>query len=70
LLVFFNQIILALRIKYKEKKDVFTEESIVVKEPFNLFKKWIDEAISTPEIIEPNAMCLSTATKEGVPSSR
>jgi hypothetical protein len=60
----------ALRIKYKEKKDVFTEESILVKEPISLFKKWFDEALATPELIEPNAMCLSTATPDGMPSSR
>ncbi|KAL1399621.1 hypothetical protein pipiens_008066 [Culex pipiens pipiens] len=53
----------ALRIKYKEPKDIFHESSIEVKEPFHLFRKWFDEACSTPEIIEPNAMCLATATR-------
>lgn len=55
----------ALRIKYKEPKDIFHESSIEVKEPFHLFRKWFDEACSTPEIIEPNAMCLATATRFG-----
>ncbi|XP_062553977.1 pyridoxine/pyridoxamine 5'-phosphate oxidase-like [Armigeres subalbatus] len=60
----------ALRIKYKEQKDVFLESSIEVKEPFSLFRKWFDEACNTPEIIEPNAMCLATATKDAIPSAR
>lgn len=62
--------IAALRIKYREKKDVFHESSIEVKEPLSLFRKWFDEACKTPEIIEPNAMCLATATKDAVPSAR
>ncbi|XP_065091395.1 pyridoxine/pyridoxamine 5'-phosphate oxidase-like [Ochlerotatus camptorhynchus] len=62
--------IAALRIKYKEKKDIFHESSIEVKEPFSLFRKWFDEACNTPEIIEPNAMCLATATKDAIPSAR
>ncbi|XP_058451907.1 pyridoxine/pyridoxamine 5'-phosphate oxidase-like [Malaya genurostris] len=60
----------ALRIKYKEKKDIFQESSIDVKDPFHLFRKWLDEACNTPEIIEPNAMCLATASKDAVPSAR
>lgn len=52
----------ALRIKYKEKRDVFREDSIEVKEPINLFGKWFDEACKTEEIIEPNAMCLATVS--------
>lgn len=46
-----------------EKKDVFLEKDILVKEPFHLFRKWLDDACQTPEILEPNAVCLSTATK-------
>lgn len=46
-----------------DKKDVFLEKDIVVKEPFHLFRKWLDDACKTSEILEPNAVCLSTATK-------
>lgn len=60
----------ALRIKYKQKKDIFHESSIEVKDPLHLFRKWFDEACNTPEIIEPNAMCLATATKDAAPSAR
>ncbi len=37
--------------------------------PFELFRAWIDEAIAN-RVTEPNAMCLSTVTKEGRPASR
>lgn len=35
-----------------------------------MFKKWFQEALDEPLIIEPNAMCLATSTKEGFPSAR
>lgn len=54
---------LALRIKYMEKRDVFLEESITKKNPFDLFGKWLNDAVKTEEIIEPNAMCLATVNK-------
>lgn len=53
----------SLRIKYMEKRDVFLEDSIEKKEPMSLFDKWFQDALNTPEIIEPNAMNLATATK-------
>ena len=37
--------------------------------PFDTIAHWLDEA-STLDLRDPNAMCLSTCTKEGVPSSR
>jgi len=37
--------------------------------PFNQFEKWFEDAKKS-NIIEPNAMVLSTATKTGSPSSR
>lgn len=58
-----SHIYTALRIKYKEKKEVFREESIDKKDPIDLFKKWFDEAIKCEEILEPNAMCLATVNK-------
>ncbi len=39
-------------------------------EPFQIFKKWLDEAKANPQIIEPTAMCLTTVSAEGKPSSR
>ena len=52
-----------MRKPYKGETEVFTEESLVAKEPISQFTKWFDEACSTPGIQEANAMCLATATK-------
>eukprot|EP01114_Cavostelium_apophysatum_P024852 TRINITY_DN9902_c0_g1_i1.p1 TRINITY_DN9902_c0_g1~~TRINITY_DN9902_c0_g1_i1.p1 ORF type:complete len:229 (+),score=22.69 TRINITY_DN9902_c0_g1_i1:78-764(+) len=38
-------------------------------EPMRLFSTWFDEAVQC-KIADPNAMCLSTVSKEGAPSSR
>lgn len=52
-----------MRIKYKDKNDTFLEKHLVSKEPFGQFKVWFEEACTRKEILEPNAMCLATATK-------
>jgi len=44
-------------------------ESVAKDSPFEQFKQWFDE-VSQTSILEPNAMILSTASKEGKPSSR
>ena len=56
-----------LRIPYIS--DIFREEN-VARNPFEQFGIWLKEALNTKEIIEPNAMCLSTCTSDGKPSSR
>lgn len=65
LLVIFHifVILLALRLKYKSPKEIFTEDSIQKKEPFSLFKQWLEEAVNTEEILEPNAMSLATVNR-------
>lgn len=45
------------------------EESDLLPDPMGLFKRWLNEAISV-KVMEPNAMNLATADKEGRPSSR
>ncbi|KAJ6639893.1 Pyridoxine/pyridoxamine 5'-phosphate oxidase [Pseudolycoriella hygida] len=60
----------SLRLKFRSEKDKFLEANIAVKQPFHLFKSWLNEACETPEILEPNAFCLSTASKDGLPSAR
>lgn len=52
-----------MRIKYKNKNETFTEDRLISKEPIGQFKAWFDEACNTPQIFEPNAMFLATATK-------
>lgn len=60
----------SLRMKYREKKEVFLEANIRVKEPFSVFREWLDVALRTEEILEPNAACLATVNKDGFPSNR
>ena len=38
-------------------------------DPFRQFRKWFSDALEA-KINEPNAMCLATASAEGIPSSR
>ncbi len=41
----------------------------VAKDPFFQFRNWLKEAIEA-EVLEVNAMCLSTVSKDGFPNSR
>ncbi|XP_071445821.1 pyridoxine/pyridoxamine 5'-phosphate oxidase-like isoform X2 [Hetaerina americana] len=59
----------ALNSQYRLKSDVFTEKDLVAREPIAQFKEWFELAIQKG-INEPNAMCLATATKDGIPSAR
>lgn len=52
-----------MRKRYKDKSDAFLEDHIAVKEPIYVFKQWFDEICAEKKILEPNAMCLATATK-------
>ena len=51
------------------KQDTLTE-SEVDKNPINQFEKWMNEAISSKIVAEPNAMTLATSTTDGKPSAR
>jgi len=59
-----------MRKPYHDKSDFFDFKDLTAREPFGQFKAWFDEASKHEKIYEANAMCLSTATKEGIPSSR
>ena len=59
-----------MRKPYHDKSDFFDFKDLVAKEPFGQFKHWFQEATDHSGIYEANAMCLSTATSDGVPSSR
>ncbi|XP_034049444.1 pyridoxine-5'-phosphate oxidase [Thalassophryne amazonica] len=59
-----------MRKKYKEDVECFEESHLVSLDPIKQFSNWFDEAAKCPEIGEPNAMCIATATKDGRPSSR
>lgn len=56
-----------LRMPYNS--EVLKEEEIV-SDPYDQFDVWFKDALNNNNIIEPNAMCLSTCTSDGKPSSR
>ncbi len=62
----FINIIQSLRRDYS--KGSFNE-GIAKDNPFEQFKIWFEEVLNG-DFLEPNAMVLSTATKDGIPSSR
>ena len=49
--------------------EVLLEEN-VESDPFVQFETWFKEVLQNTDISEPNAMCLSTCTTDGKPSSR
>eukprot|EP01133_Synstelium_polycarpum_P007860 gene7860-9225_t len=46
------------------------DESCLLEDPFKQFDKWFEDEILWKSITEPNAMHLSTCTKDGKPSGR
>jgi pyridoxamine 5'-phosphate oxidase len=44
-------------------------EADVADDPIVHFRRWFDEAVAS-EVVEPNAMCLATATPDAYPSAR
>lgn len=56
-----------LRINYT-KGQLLEQE--MPEDPFQLFDSWFKEAMDAKEIVEPNAMTLSTSKKDGSPDSR
>ncbi|XP_036428678.1 pyridoxine-5'-phosphate oxidase [Colossoma macropomum] len=59
-----------MRKKYKGDDECFEENQLVSLDPIKQFGEWFDQATKCPEIGEPNAMCIATATKDGRPSAR
>lgn len=46
------------------------DEADALDSPIEMFRAWLDEALNTPEIVEPNAMTLATVSAAGQPSAR
>jgi len=42
----------------------------VAADPFTQFGRWLDDALGSPSIVEPNAMTLATVGDDGRPSAR
>ncbi|XP_028287942.1 pyridoxine-5'-phosphate oxidase isoform X2 [Parambassis ranga] len=59
-----------MRKKYKGDEDCFEENQLASLDPIRQFGSWFDDATKCPEIGEANAMCIATATKDGLPSAR
>ncbi|XP_068610690.1 pyridoxine-5'-phosphate oxidase [Brachionichthys hirsutus] len=59
-----------MRKNYKGDEECFEESQLSSLDPMKQFENWFDQAIKCPEIGEPNAMCLATASKDGRPSAR
>ncbi len=60
-------------ISLSELRKEYSKETLDVssmgKDPIRQFEKWFDEAVRA-EVLEPNAMTLSTVTESGRPSAR
>ncbi len=53
----------------KEYSSKSLSEEDVLENPYHQFEKWFTEALKA-EVLEPNAMTLATANKNGIPSAR
>ncbi|XP_015794932.1 pyridoxine-5'-phosphate oxidase [Tetranychus urticae] len=60
----------AMRQPYKEDKEALLEKDLPSRDPIKLFEFWFQEAKQSGKIAEPNAVCVSTCTLDGYPSSR
>src|SRR2546423_846826 len=61
-----NHVIADLRKEYSSQNLL---ESDVASDPIYQFEKWWQQAVSS-QVIEPNAMTLATASRDGLPSAR
>lgn len=53
----------------QDYRSASLSENEVSKNPYQQFEKWFQEALQA-EVLEPNAMTLATANKDGIPSAR
>lgn len=67
--IFYKNIIMDIAALRKEYMLSNLSETDVAKTPHQQFEKWWDDAVKS-EIIEPNAMALSTVSADGIPSNR
>jgi len=59
-----------MRAKYHDEHSHFTEDDLTSVNPMVQFETWMEEATKCPLIQEANAMCISTVSAKGRPSSR
>lgn len=53
----------------RDYRQAELDETHVASDPVEQFRRWMDEAVKS-DVLEPNAIALATATKDGVPSVR
>ncbi len=46
------------------------DETVAAGDPFEQFRRWLDEALATEGLIEPNAMTVASVDADGRPSAR
>jgi len=59
-----------MRKPYRDASDTFDIKDLESKDPFVQFEAWFQDAKKDDKTEEPNAMCIATATKTGIPSCR
>jgi len=59
-----------MRKPYRDASDTFDVNDLESRDPFAQFEAWFQDAKKDDKTEEPNAMCVATATKSGVPSCR
>lgn len=57
------------RSRHSYERGELTVES-VARDPIVQLRRWLDEAYASPDIREPNAMCVATVDAQGRPSAR
>ena len=62
-----NDDILTRRLTYERAA---LDEATAAADPFEQFRAWFDDALATPEIVEPHAMTVATVGPDGRPSAR
>lgn len=59
-----------MRKPYRHDSDIFDIKDLVSRDPITQFDCWFQEACKQPDIKEPNAIALATASRSGKPSVR
>lgn len=59
-----------MRKQYRDDCDTFDIKDLVSRDPISQFGSWFQEACKHPDIKEPNAIALATASRSGQPSVR
>lgn len=59
-----------MRKPYRDQDDGIEESQLPSKDPVKLFEAWFNMVKASGSVYEPNAFCISTASKDGQPSSR